>query len=102
MAYIANSRETHKLIPPKLLLSSYRSRLSPTHAASLHRYRLVTSADFQAEMDEEERKARDQQLRSSIHTKLIESGEYDRYLQTSAAPPPRLHLSTQRLGVASG
>lgn len=53
-------------------------------------------------MDEEERKARDQQLRSSIHTKLIESGEYDRYLQTSAAPPPRLHLSTQRLGVASG
>ena len=28
--------------------------------------------------DEEERKARDQQLRSSIHTKLIESGEYDK------------------------
>ena len=30
------------------------------------------------DMDEEERKARDQQLRSSIHTKLIESGEYDK------------------------
>ena len=29
-------------------------------------------------MDDEERKARDQQLRSSIHTKLVESGEYDR------------------------
>ena len=29
-------------------------------------------------MDDEERKARDQQLRSSIHTKLIESGEYER------------------------
>ena len=29
-------------------------------------------------MDDDERKARDQQLRSSIHTKLIESGEYDR------------------------
>ena len=29
-------------------------------------------------MDEDERKARDQQLRSSIHTKLIESGEYER------------------------
>jgi hypothetical protein len=34
--------------------------------------------DQKADMDEEERKARDQQLRSSIHTKLIESGEYDK------------------------
>ena len=32
-------------------------------------------------MDEEERKARDHQLRSSIHTKLIESGEYERCAQ---------------------
>ena len=37
------------------------------------------------DMDEEERKARDQQLRSSIHTKLIESGEYER----CAHPPAK-------------
>ena len=37
-------------------------------------------------MDEEERKARDQQLRSSIHTKLIESGEYERCAHPPAKP----------------
>ena len=38
----------------------------------------LSCVDQKADMDEEERKARDQQLRSSIHTKLIESGEYDK------------------------
>ena len=42
------------------------------------RRRLVSCVILKADMDEEERKARDQQLRSSIHTKLIESGEYDK------------------------
>jgi len=39
---------------------------------------VLSLVDQKADMDEEERKARDQQLRSSIHTKLIESGEYDK------------------------
>ena len=39
---------------------------------------LRRTSDPKADMNEEERKARDQQLRSSIHKSLVESGEYDK------------------------
>ena len=44
------------------------------------RYRCAPAStdDPKADMNEEERKARDQQLRSSIHKSLVESGEYDK------------------------
>ena len=56
---------------------TYLVRSCRTVARGVRR-RLVTCVIQKADMDEEERKARDQQLRSSIHTKLIESGEYDK------------------------
>ena len=51
-------------------------------------------------MDEEERKARDQQLRSSIHTKLIESGEYERCAHPPAKPLCVLSAVNGELGLA--
>ena len=52
------------------------------------------------DMDEEERKARDQQLRSSIHTKLIESGEYERCAHPPAKPLCVLSAVNGELGLA--
>ena len=80
------AKQIRQAYPP--ILPDAQPRFSPRRTVVVRSCRTVVSrrvldavlslVDQKADMDEEERKARDQQLRSSIHTKLIESGEYDK------------------------
>ena len=81
LTFIAKqSRQAHLLrrFRDEPRFSPRREILSSQCRTVVSRDAALSCVDQKADMDEEERKARDQQLRSSIHTKLIESGEYDK------------------------
>ena len=77
LSYLA-SRNTADFSPVGVVSSLPSTSSCVCVSSPLPLVHLRRTSDPKADMNEEERKARDQQLRSSIHTKLIESGEYDR------------------------